>query len=455
MNETLAVIDAERDRFVEELKQFLRIPSISTDPERAGDVRKASDWILAHFRSLGLRAEQFETERHPVVYAEWLGAPGKPTVMFYGHCDVQPVDPIDEWQTPPFEPVEKNGNIHARGSSDDKGQAFTHVKAVESWLRARGSLPVNVKFLMEAEEEIGSPNLPKWLADHTDLAAADLVVISDTTQFGPGLPSVCTGLRGIAALEVHVKTAESDLHSGTWGGAVPNAIEVLTRILAGLHDAEGLVTVPGFYDAVAEPSDAEKTSWAALPHSDADFLAASGAKALHGEPGRGSLERTWARPTLEIIGIGGGYQGAGHKGVVPCRAFAKLSVRLVPDQAPTDVIAAVRAHIEALAPGFAEIEIKSGHGSPPVSIPTDSKWVAAAARALERGFGRQPVYIREGGSISIVTRFVKEYGIPVLLLGFGLPDDRIHGPNEKFSLADFQAGIRTSAALLDELGRGA
>jgi acetylornithine deacetylase/succinyl-diaminopimelate desuccinylase-like protein len=453
MNEILAVIEADRGRFVDELKEFLRIPSISTDPERAGDVRRASDWILAHFRALGLRAEQFETERHPVVYAEWLGAPGKPTVMFYGHCDVQPVDPIEEWQTPPFDPVERNGNIHARGSSDDKGQAFTHVKAVESWLRATGTLPVNVKFLMEAEEEIGSPNLPKWLEDHPDLAAADLVVISDTTQFGPGLPSVCTGLRGVAAIEVIVKTAGSDLHSGTWGGAVPNAVEVLTRILAGLHDADGLVTVPGFYDAVAEASGAEKASWAELPHSDDEFLKASGARKLHGEPGRGSLERTWARPTLEIIGIGGGYQGVGHKGVVPGRAFAKLSVRLVPDQVPADVIEAVRRRVEELAPDTAEVEIKSGHGSPPVSIPTDSKWVAAAARALERGFGRKPVYIREGGSISIVMRFVKDLDTPCLLLGFGLPDDRIHGPNEKFSVADFHAGIRTSAALLEELGR--
>jgi acetylornithine deacetylase/succinyl-diaminopimelate desuccinylase-like protein len=366
---------------------------------------------------------------------------------------VQPVEPLDEWHTAPFEPTERDGNLFARGSSDDKGQLFTHVKAVESWLKATGSLPVNVKFLIEAEEEIGSPNLPKWLADHKELAAADVVVISDTSQFGPGLPSVCTGLRGIAAFEIHVRTAGSDLHSGSFGGAVPNAIVALANIVSCLHDADGRVAVPGFYDDVAEPSPEEKASWAALPFTDDEFRQAAGSIGLGGEPGRTTLERVWSRPTLEVIGIGGGHQGTGHKGIVPARAFAKGSCRLVPAQNPARVMDCVRRHIESLATAGVEVEVRHGHGTPPVSIPTDSRWVAASVRALERGFGRQPVFIREGGSISIVTRFVEEYGMPCLLLGFGLPDDRIHGPNEKFSLADFEAGIRTSAALLEELAR--
>jgi acetylornithine deacetylase/succinyl-diaminopimelate desuccinylase-like protein len=371
--------------------------------------------------------------------------------MFYGHFDVQPVDPLDEWQTPPFEPTEKDGNLYCRGASDDKGQMFTHVKAVEAWLKSTGSLPVNVKFLIEGEEEIGSPNLPKWLQDNRALAAADVVVISDTSQFGPGMPSVCTGLRGIAAFEIHVNTADADLHSGTFGGAVPNANEVLTRIVAGLHDADGRVSVPSFYDRVAEPSDDEKASWAALPHTDAEFLANASARATWGEPGRTTLERTWSRPTLEIVGISGGYQGAGHKGIVPARAYAKCSARLVPNQVPAEVIAAVKRRVMELAPQGSEVEFKSGHGTPAVSIPTDSRWVAASVRALEAGFGRKPVFIREGGSISIVTRFVGELGMPCLLLGFGLPDDRIHSPNEKFSLVDLHAGMRTSAHLLGEL----
>ncbi|MCX7719587.1 MAG: dipeptidase [Candidatus Sumerlaeaceae bacterium] len=451
MREVLSAVDSGRDGFVEQLKELLRIPSISTDPQRAGDVRRAAEWMAAHFASLGLRAQIFDTPRHPLVYAEWLGAPGKPTVLFYGHFDVQPVDPIAEWKSDPFEPEERNGNLYGRGTSDDKGQMFTHVKAVESWFKAAGAPPVNVKFLIEGEEEIGSPNLPAWLEAHRDLLACDVIVISDTAQFGPGLPSVCTGLRGIAAFEVHVTTGSSDLHSGSFGGAVPNAIDVLTRIVAALHTPDGAVDVPGFYDEVQEPSASELASWSALPLTDEQFRKTAGTFGLYGEPGRTTLERIWARPTIEIIGIGGGYQGDGHKGVVPARAFAKFSARLVPCMDPARTIECVRRRVMSLVPDGAEVEFKAGHGTPAVSIPTDSKWVAASARALETGFGRKPVFIREGGSISIVTRFVGQYGIPCLLLGFGQPDDRIHGPNEKLSIADFHSGIRTSAALLAEL----
>ena len=452
MDKVLAAIETGRAGFVEELKDLLRIPSVSSDPAHAGDVRAAAEWVRKHLAAMGLETEIHETPRHPLVFAQKCDAPGKPTILFYGHFDVQPVEPLDEWTSPPFEPVERDGNLVGRGTSDDKGQAFTHVKAVEAWLKGAGHLPVNVKILLEGEEEIGSPNLPAWLAEHRDLAAADVVVISDTAQFGPGLPSVCTGLRGIAAFEIHVETAASDLHSGSFGGAVPNAIDVLTRIVAGLHTADGGVAVAGFYDDVKEPSDEEMASWKELPFSEKQFLKSAGAQTLGGEPDRHTLERIWARPTLEIVGIGGGFQGPGHKGIVPARAWAKCSMRLVPGMVPARVVEAVKRHVEAAAPAGVKVEVKGGHGTPPVSIPTDSRWVAASVAALEKGFGAKPVFIREGGSISIVTRFVEEYGMPCLLLGFGLPDDHIHGPDEKFSLSDFMAGIRTSAYLIGELG---
>ncbi len=453
MEKALTYLDKARERLLAELFELLRIPSISAQKEHAGDVRQAAAWVAQKLESLGLRAAVHDTAGHPLAFGEWTGAPGKPTVLFYGHIDVQPVEPLDEWQSPPFEPTIRDGNVYGRGTSDDKGQLFTHLAAVEAWLRVEATLPVNVKFLIEGEEEIGSPNLPGWIAEHRELVQADVVVISDTAQFGRGYPSLCTGLRGIAAFEIEVRTAEADLHSGSFGGAVPNAIEVLSRILAALHDPEGRVTVPGFYDDVAEPSPEEKRSWAALPFNEAEFLKSAGAKGSWGEPDRPILERIWTRPTLEIVGIAGGHQGQGHKGIVPARALAKCSARLVPHQNPAKILEAVRAHIAKLAPPYAEVEVRTGHGTPAVSIPTDSPWVAAAVAALERGFGRQPVFIREGGSISIVTKFVNDLRLPCLLLGFGQPDDRIHSPNEKFSLEDLTAGMRTSAALLAELAR--
>ena len=455
MEQVLQAIAQGQGRYIEELKELMRIPSVSSAPDRASDVRRASEWMKNHFQSMGLEARVCETARHPVVYAEWLGAPGKPTILFYGHCDVQPVEPLEAWDVPPFEPVEKDGNILGRGASDDKGQLFTHVKGVEAWLKTTGRLPVNVKFLIEAEEEVGSPNLPAWIDANRQLVAADVVVISDTAQFAPGLPSLCTGLRGIAAFEIHVKTSDTDLHSGSFGGAVPNAVMALTTILNGLHETDGRVSVRGFYDDVVEPSAEEKRSWKQLPHSDQEFLKTAGAQCAWGEPGRTTLERIWSRPTIEVVGITGGFQGPGHKGIVPGQAVARCSARLVPDQKPEQVVDCIRQRVMSLAPKGAHVEFKGGHGSPPVSIPTDSRWVASAVAALERGFGRKPVFIREGGSISIVTRFVADLKIPCLLLGFGLNDDRIHAPNEKFSVTDFMSGIRTSAALLDELGAGA
>ncbi|MCX7018533.1 MAG: dipeptidase [bacterium] len=446
-------IASHRTRFVSELKELLAIPSISTDPARVADMKLAAEWLCGHLEKIGLTSRLFETERHPVVYADRLDAKGKPVILFYGHYDVQPVDPVEQWLAPPFEPAVKDGVLFARGASDDKGQLFTHIKAVEAWLETAGSLPVNVKFLIEGEEEIGSPHLPGWLADHPDLRSADVVVISDTAQFGPGMPSLCTGLRGLAAFEIHVKTGESDLHSGSFGGAVPNAIQILTSMLNALHSENGAVNVPGFYDEVAEPGADELRSWGTLAHSDEEFRASAQVGVLAGEAGRSTLEKLWSRPALEIIGIRGGYQGHGHKGIVPATAWAKCSMRLVPCQTPAHAIDCVRRRVMSLAPAGVHVDFLSGHGSPPVSIPVESQWVESAVRALESGFNKKPVFIREGGSISVVTRFVNDYGMPCLLLGFGQPDDHIHAPNEKFNLDDFVSGIRTSAALIAELAK--
>ncbi len=451
MDKALKYLDAHRDPILNELFELLRIPSISAQREHVNDVRKAAEWVARKLNALGIEAKVFETAGHPLVYGEWLGAPGKPTVLFYGHIDVQPVEPLEEWQTPPFEPTIREGNLYCRGASDDKGQLYTHLAAAEAWLAADGTLPVNVKFLIEGEEEIGSPNLPAWINEHRELLAADVVVISDTAQFAADYPSLCTGLRGIAAFEIEVRTGSADLHSGSFGGAVPNAIEVLSRILTGLHDEVGRVSVPGFYDDVDEPSAEEKSSWSRLPFDEATFIASAGVKATWGEPDRSVLERIWTRPTLEFVGIMGGHQGQGHKGIVPARAVAKCSARLVPKQDPKKVLEAIRQRVMQLAPPYAEVLFHCGHGTPAVSIPTDSKWVAAAVAALEKGFGSRPVFIREGGSISIVTTFVRDLHLPCLLMGFGLPDDRIHSPNEKFSLKDFQRGARSSIALLQEL----
>jgi acetylornithine deacetylase/succinyl-diaminopimelate desuccinylase-like protein len=451
MNDVLARIDSERDRSISDLKELLRIPSVSSKPDHSEDMGRAAEWLRARFEAMGLEARICETPGHPIVYAEWLKAPGKPTVLVYGHFDVQPVEPLDEWNSDPFEPIEQEGNLIARGANDDKGQMFTHVRAVEAWLSEKGDLPVNVKFLIEGEEEIGSPNLPAWLRENREMIKADLVAISDTSQFGPGYPSVCTGLRGIATFEMHVKTGQSDLHSGTFGGSVPNAIQVMTDILASFHTPEGAVAIEGFHSDVAEPTDEEKTSWASLPRSDEQFMREAGTQALWGEPGRTSIERTWSRPTLEIVGVTAGHQGPGHKGIVPATAVARFSTRLVPDMDPEKVVGQVKSHVAKHTPAGAEVTIECGHGARGTLIPADSQWVQAAKRALAVGFGKEPVFIREGGSIPIVNLFQGELGMPCLLLGYGLPDDRIHGPNEKFSMADFQSGIRTNAALLAEL----
>jgi acetylornithine deacetylase/succinyl-diaminopimelate desuccinylase-like protein len=445
-------------RFIEELVEALRIPSISADPEHAPDVLRNAE----HFRAAALaagftRAELLATHGHPAVYAERIIDPWLPTALIYGHHDVQPVDPLDEWVSPPFEPDVRDGNLYARGAVDDKGQVWMHLKAVEAHVRVRGELPLNLKLIVEGEEEIGSTHFDQLVADHRDLLRADVAVISDTAVFARDVPSLCTGLRGLVSLEVRVSGPSLDLHSGYFGGTVANPVLVLARMLAALHDPATLrVDVPGFYDDVREPSDEERGAFAALPFDQAAHLSAAGdSPAAVGEEGWSSLERMWVRPTLEVNGIWGGYQGPGSKTIIPAVAHAKISCRLVPDQEPDQIARLVAARLRGLAPPGVRVDIEMPeHGGRPVVTPIDHPAVEAARRAMRHGFGADPVIIRSGGSIPPVATFKSELGLPAVMVGVGLPDDQIHAPNERFNLAQYAGGVRTIARLWDEVAVG-
>ncbi len=458
MNDVLAYLDAGRDRFLAELIEFLRIPSISSAEAHRGDVRRCAEYAAAHLRRIGFqRAEVLPTGGHPVVYGEWLGAPGAPTALVYGHYDVQPVDPLARWQTPPFDPQVRDGLLFARGAVDDKGQVYMHFAAAEAYLATRGRLPLNLKFLIEGEEEIGSPNLDAFVAGHRDLLAADVGVISDTPMYDADHPSLCYGLRGLAYLQVDVEGPSSDLHSGSWGGIVANPALALATMLAQLKDIHGRVAVPGFYDAVRPLAAEERQALAALPFDAARVAGELGVTTLVGEEGYTPLERLWARPTLEVHGLWGGYSGEGAKTVIPAGAGAKLSCRLVPDQDPDTIATLVAAHLERLAPLGVRVRVQALHGGHPVVTPLDHPALQAAGRAVERGFGKPPSFIREGGSIPFVATLVEELALPCVLLGVGLPDEHTHAPNEFFHLTNFYSGMRTVAYLWDELGadRGA
>jgi len=455
MSDLERLLTRRREEHLADLVRWLAIPSISTLPERAADVRRAAEWVRKRLQVAGCaRAELIPTARHPIVYGEWLGAPGRPTILVYGHYDVQPVDPIELWTTPPFEPTRRSGRIYARGASDDKGQVIAHVLALEALRRADGKAPVNVKFVIEGEEEIGSPNLEPFLRRQRKRLACDAVVVSDTAMFAKGLPSICYGLRGLAYLEVLVRGTSRDLHSGTFGGAVANPANVLTRMLAALKDDRGRITIPGFYTGVRPPAAAERRAFARLPHADARYARAIGAPSLTGEAGYTTLERTWVRPTLDVNGLWGGFSGAGAKTVIAAEAGAKLSMRLVPGQRSADIARKAAAHLRRLAPRSVRVDVRSLHGGEPWVTSTDDPALRAAGRALERAFGRQPVFVREGGSIPVVATFSKLLGVPIVLLGFGLNDDNLHAPNEKMELANYWGGIRASAFLMQELGRG-
>lgn len=405
-------------------------------------------------RSIGLqRVEVLPTPGHPVVYGEWLGAPGKPIVLIYGHYDVQPPEPLELWTSPPYQATVRDGNLYARGASDDKGQFFVHLKGIEAFLQNGGTLPVNVKMILEGEEEIGSENLPAFLRERKDLLASDLVLISDTSMFARGVPSICYSLRGLAYMQVDLVGPNRDLHSGSFGGSVHNPIQALAEMIAGLHDANGKVTIPGFYRDVRPLSKKERAAFKKLPWSDRNYAKDLGVKQLYGEKGYTSLERLWARPTLECNGIWGGFTGEGAKTVLPSKASAKISMRIVADQSSKKIATLFEKHIKKIAPRTVTVTVRNLHGGEPAITPIDSPGVQAAVVALEKGFGKRPLYQREGGSIPIVVQFKEVLGLDSVLLGFGLPDENAHAPDEFLSLDNFFGGIRTSAHFFNELPR--
>ncbi|GAC1442034.1 MAG: dipeptidase [Vulcanimicrobiaceae bacterium] len=446
-------IRANRDRYLAELTDWIACPSVSADPARHHDVRRSAEVAVARMRAAGMTdAAVLETDGLPVAYGAWLGAPGAPTVLIYGHHDVQPEDPLALWTSPPFTGTVRDGKLFGRGSVDDKGQVLMHLAAIEAHLRVRGSLPINVKVVVEGEEEIGSPNFEAFLARERARLACDVVVVSDTAVFAEDVPSLTVSLRGLVHWEVRVDGPASDLHSGYFGGIVTNPIEALAAMIATLRDADGRIAVPGFYDAVRELAASERAEIAALPFDAATEARALGVRELAGgEYGRLPLERMWMRPTLECNGIYGGYQGPGGKTIVPSFAHAKLSARLVADQDPAHVKAAVAAHLQRVAPPGVCVTIESDGDVRAVSTSRDHPAVAAAARAMERGFGKAPVFIGTGGTIGPVSSFDRILHLPQVLIGVGLPDDAIHAPNEKFDLQQFFGGIETMTYLYDEL----
>lgn len=449
-----AYLSANAPRFEDELCELLRIPSVSADGTRKLDVRRAAEWVAQNFRGLGMQVEIAETAGHPIVFAEARAAADRPTVLVYGHYDVQPPDPLDLWKTPPFEPTKRDGNIVARGATDDKGQMFTHIKSAEAWLKSgNGTLPVNLKFLIEGEEEVGSAHLDEFIAANKEKLKADVVVISDTSQFGPGKPAITYGLRGIAYFELKLQGPSRDLHSGTFGGGVMNPANALVKMLSTLIDDRGRIQVPGFYDDVQALTDVERKQFAALPFDEKQFMSAIGLSAVAGEEGFSTLERRWARPTFDLNGLTSGYQGEGAKTVLPAKASAKFSFRLVAKQDPQKIRAALEAQLKQVLPPGIAMELVAYHGAPGVVVPLESPFVSAAVAAIESGFGTRPVFIREGGSIPVVSTFHDLLGLDTLLLGWGLDDDNTHSPNEKFCLADFHRGIKASAYLWSEIGK--
>lgn len=452
MDSVIDYINQRERQFIDQLIELLRIPSISSSPERRDDVARCAQWLAEEMGQIGLEHVQIvPTAGNPVVYADWLHAPEQSTALVYGHYDVQPVDPVEEWESPPFEPVVRDGLIYARGAADDKGQVFMHLKAVEAYLRTGGRLPVNLKFILEGEEEIGSPNLDAFVETHRDLLAADVVVVSDTQMFPPGLPAICYGLRGLAYCQIELRGPATDLHSGSYGGAVANPLTVLAEMLSKLKDGHGRVTVPEFYDDVRPLTSDEREAFAHLPFDEARFMSEVGVTALDGETGYSVLERLWGRPTLELNGVWGGFTGEGSKTVIPARAFAKISCRLVPEQHPERILDLLERHLRTLCPPTARLTFTRMAGGKPSLTPLNHPAVQAAFRALERGFGARPVFIRSGGSIPVVATFQQILGVPVVLMGVANHDDHAHAPNERFGLANFTGGMRSAAYLWEEL----
>jgi acetylornithine deacetylase/succinyl-diaminopimelate desuccinylase-like protein len=448
-------VEANRERLLEELKEFLRIPSISTDPEHAADIACAANFVADSLRAAGMEhVEVIPTANHPLVYADWLHAPGKPTVLCYGHYDVQPPDPLEEWTTAPFDPAVRNGNIYARGSADDKGQMYMHIKAIEALRAGAGTLPLNVKFLVEGEEEVGGASITKYLEEQPEKLKCDVALVSDTAMYADGVPTLTVGLRGLIYLEVEANGPSRDLHSGLYGGAAPNPIFGLAQLLAKAKDDHGKILIPGIYDDVQAPAPEEKASWERLGFDESEFLKAEvGAERLTGEPGFSVLERLWARPTFEVHGIAGGFTGAGAKTVIPARATAKVSFRLAPNMAPGKVIAAFRKFVAENRPEGIRTEVRVLSASPAVRVNPDHPAIRIGARVFGEVFQRETVFIRDGASVPIVGDFDKYLGVPSVMMGFGLPDDGLHSPNEKFCLQNYYLGIVTIARFLEQYGQ--
>ncbi len=451
-----AYLTSNDARIQRELFDFLRIPSVSARSEHDADTSRAAEWTAQAMRGAGLEATVHPTAGHPVVVGEWRGAgTGAPTMLVYGHYDVQPAEPLDLWTSPPFEPTIRDGRVYARGSVDDKGQLFLHIKALEAHLRTRGKLPMNVIVLAEGEEEVGSEHLAEFIESHVDRLRADYVVISDSAMFAPGLPSILSSLRGLAYFQIDVQGPAQDLHSGSYGGAVINPAMALARILATFHDADGHIAIPGFYDKVREWPAEVRTQMKALPFDDEHFRAETGSPALGGEKGYTVLERLWTRPTCEVNGLLSGYTGEGAKTVLPSKAMAKVSCRLVPDQDPADIEKLMKAHVAKVAPKGVTVTVTHLHGGRPWRAELNGPLFDAARRALAAAFGREPVITGEGGSIPVVGDFARILGAPVALIGFGLPGENAHAPDEWMSMENFTKGMRAIAMLWDELGNSA
>ncbi len=444
LNEAVAFAERNKGKALEELKAFLRIPSISTLPDHANDVRRAAEFLAAELRRIGMdNVRLIETAGHPLVYADSLHAAGKPTILCYGHYDVQPPDPLDEWLSPPFEPEERNGNLYARGAVDDKGQLWMQVKALEALLQA-GPLPVNVRVLAEGEEEVGGEGIAAYLREHSADLTCDAALVCDTEMFAPGLPTLCVGLRGMIYTEIEARGARTDLHSGMYGGAAPNPFVALAQVIAKLKDEDGRILIPGFYDGIEQPSEAERAAWRTLPFDEEHYRETEvGSSALTGEPGYSVLERTWARPTLDVHGMPGGFTGAGAKTVIPARATAKVSLRLVPGMSSHAVFEKFQTFVMSIAPQGIALDVRLIHSGEPVVVGTGNPFVHAATGAMRAVFGRETVFVRGGGSIPVVGDFARELHVPTVLMGFGLPDDNLHAPNEKFCIANFYLGTES------------
>ena len=443
---------SEKQRFTD-LFQFISFPSVSGQPERKNDVAACGAWLTKHLETIGFKAQLLPTGGHPVVFAEYQVDKKLPTILYYGHYDVQPPEPFELWTTPPFKAEIRDGYIYARGACDDKGQTFTHIKGLEAIIKATGTLPVNVKFLIEGEEESHSVNLPKFLKANKEMLKADIVVISDTAQFDKNTPAVTFGLRGISSCEVFVDGPDRDVHSGAFGGAIANPINTLCWMVGQLHDKNGKVAVPGFYAGVKPPTKWERTQFKKLPFREATYKKMLGVPGLQGEKGYTTLERAWCRPTLDVNGFTGGYQGEGAKTIIASKASCKITMRLVGEQKPMDVCNKLERFLKKIAPKSVRVRVDKHGGARAVQVPTDGPWLEAAGRAIQSGFGKKPVFMKEGGSIPVTVEFKETLGLDTLLIGFGLQDDNIHSPNERFRVIDFERGCKTAAVLPFELAK--